>query len=188
MTLHCPQRQRSADSTGHRPSLREVAAATLRSALAELYPDLDIDPNLAILVTPRWQSVSGEVVPDLPHLQSLAGALARSALTNVALTWIDGEHYLINQTQEQANTHVSVQVDRIAQLINELAPCCLSPTRNNSSISGTKAAARTGHAGRPWPAHCATSGMYTPSMTGTTMSAPWPGTFSLPRIRTAPAP
>lgn len=104
------------------PSLREVAAATLRSALAELYPDLDIDPNLAILVTPRWQSVSGEVVPDLPHLQSLAGALARSALTNVALTWIDGERYLINQTQEQANTHVSVQVDRIAQLINELAP------------------------------------------------------------------
>lgn len=111
------------------PSLREVAAATLRSALAELYPDLDIDPNLAILVTPRWQSVSGEVVPDLPHLQSLAGALARSALTNVALTWIDGEHYLINQTQEQANTHVSVQVDRIAQLINELAPpaVCLLP-------------------------------------------------------------
>ncbi|WP_256588130.1 hypothetical protein [Pseudomonas sp. LG1D9] len=34
------------------PSSRDVAAATLRSALKEQYPLLDIDPDLAVVVTP----------------------------------------------------------------------------------------------------------------------------------------
>ena len=36
------------------PSIREVAANVLRPELKELYPELDIDPDLAIVVSPAW--------------------------------------------------------------------------------------------------------------------------------------
>ena len=104
------------------PSLREVSAATLRPALAEMYPELDIDPNLALLVTPRWQVINEKTLPAIPHLESLSGALSRSALSGTARMWVDGEHYLVYQTTGEPDIHLPVQVDRIALLINELAP------------------------------------------------------------------
>ena len=61
------------------PSLREVAAATLRSSLRELYPDLDIDPDLTLLVTPHWQITAEAILPGAPRFQTLTGALCRSA-------------------------------------------------------------------------------------------------------------
>lgn len=48
------------------PTTREVAANTLRLALKEQYPTLNIDPDLAIVVTPRWRVVDGIVEPGPP--------------------------------------------------------------------------------------------------------------------------
>jgi len=104
------------------PSLREVAATTLRSSLHELYPDLDIDPDLSMLVTPRW-IIRGElIVPAAPDFQSLTGALHRSTKSGTPVTWIDGEHYLVYQSITGPNIHLPVKVDAIGRLINELAP------------------------------------------------------------------
>lgn len=104
------------------PSLREVAAATLRSSLRELYPDLDIDPDLALLITPGWQITAEVILPGTPHAQSLTGALSRCVMSNTTVTWIDGEHYLIYQTTLGPNVHLPVKVDTVGSLINELAP------------------------------------------------------------------
>ena len=105
--------------------MREVAATTLRSSLRELYPDLDIDPDLSMLVTPRW-FISGElIVPAAPDFQSLTGALHRSTKSGTPVTWIDGEHYLVYQSITGPNIHLPVKVDAIGRLINELAPLLL---------------------------------------------------------------
>jgi hypothetical protein len=104
------------------PSLREVAAATLRSSLRELYPDLDIDPDLTVLVTPHWQITAGAILPGASKFQSLTGALYRSATSGVPVTWIDGEHYLIYQSAAGPNVHLPIKVDAVGRLINELAP------------------------------------------------------------------
>ncbi|WQG59514.1 hypothetical protein RHM66_10465 [Pseudomonas sp. RTB3] len=56
------------------PSLREVASIVLKTALHELYPTLDIDPNLAIVRTPRWTVVNGELIPQKPFGETLTGA------------------------------------------------------------------------------------------------------------------
>ncbi|MGY2252160.1 dermonecrotic toxin domain-containing protein [Pseudomonas reactans] len=107
------------------PSLREVAATTLRSGLRELYPDLDIDPSLAMLVTPNWQ-ISGELIlPATPDFQSLSGALYRSTKSGTPVTWFDGEHFLVYQSITGPDVHLPVKVDAIGRLINELAPLLL---------------------------------------------------------------
>ncbi|KTC44297.1 hypothetical protein AO262_34120 [Pseudomonas fluorescens ABAC62] len=45
------------------PNSREVASATLRAALKEQYPTLEIDPDLAMVVTPGWRIVDDQVQP-----------------------------------------------------------------------------------------------------------------------------
>lgn len=107
------------------PSLREVAATTLRSGLRELYPDLDIDPDLSMLVTPGWFISDKLIVPKAPDFQSLTGALYRSTKFGTPVTWIDGEHYLVYQSTTGPNIHLPVKVDAIGRLVNELAPLLL---------------------------------------------------------------
>ena len=104
------------------PSLREVAAVTLRSSLRELYPDLDIDPDLTLLVTPHWQITAEAILPGAPRFQTLTGALCRSATSGAPVTWLDSEHYLIYQSATGPNVHLPVKVDSVGRLINELAP------------------------------------------------------------------
>lgn len=107
------------------PSLREVAATTLRSSLRELYPDLDIDPNLAMLVTPNWHISDKRILPTTPDFQSLSGALYRSAKSGTPVTWFDDEHFLVYQSITGPDVHLPVKVDAIGKLINELAPLLL---------------------------------------------------------------
>lgn len=104
------------------PSIREVAAAILRPALKELYPELDLDPDLAIVVSPNWLIVGDEVIPGVPQHESLTGALARQALSNVPLVYFDGEHYLTYRTTLSPDLHLPVRIDAIARLINACAP------------------------------------------------------------------
>ena len=63
------------------PSLQEVASKTLRDALKTLYPNLDIDPRLAMVVQPTWAIVDGRVVPDGYQAGSLTNALVRLGLS-----------------------------------------------------------------------------------------------------------
>ncbi|QXH75905.1 dermonecrotic toxin domain-containing protein [Pseudomonas salmasensis] len=103
------------------PTTREVAATTLRSALKELYPTLNIDPNLAVVVSPRWEVV-GEAVERAPALvESLTSVLARQALSSDRVTYIDGQHFLTLQPDATAPIHLAVKIDAIARLINELS-------------------------------------------------------------------
>jgi len=105
------------------PSIREVAANTLRPALKELYPRQDIDPDQAIVVSPNWLIANNtELVPGAPHAESLSGALARHALSGTPVVYIDGEHYLTYRRNYGPDVHLPVRVDAIAQLINEFAP------------------------------------------------------------------
>ena len=103
------------------PTTREVAATTLRSALKELYPTLNIDPDLAVVVSPQWE-VIGEAVERAPALvESLTSVLARQALSSDRVTYIDGQHFLTLQPNAAAPVHLAVKIDAIARLINELS-------------------------------------------------------------------
>ncbi|WLH84789.1 dermonecrotic toxin domain-containing protein [Pseudomonas sp. FP2338] len=103
------------------PTTREVAAATLRSALKELYPTLDIDPDLAMVVSPQWRVVADLVEPAPAIVEPLTSVLARQALSGERVTYIDGEHFLTLQPNAAAPIHLAVKIDAIARLINELS-------------------------------------------------------------------
>ncbi|WP_460059689.1 dermonecrotic toxin domain-containing protein [Pseudomonas sp. S2_A05] len=104
------------------PSLQEVASKTLRDALKTLYPNLDIDPRLAMVVQPTWAIVDGRVVPDGYQAGSLTNALVRLGLSGTTVTYLDGEHYLTLQPGMPAPAHLPVKIDAIGLLLNELAP------------------------------------------------------------------
>lgn len=105
------------------PSIREVAANTLRPVLKELYPEQDIDPDQAIVISPFWLIANQtELVPGIPRAESLSGALARHALSGTPVVYLDGEHYLTYRRNYGPDVHLPVRVDAIARLINEFAP------------------------------------------------------------------
>ena len=104
------------------PTLREVAANTLRKALMELYPTLEIDPDLATVVTPGWRFANNHPLPAGFFTESLTSALTRLALSADEVIYLDGEHFLTLQPQAQPPVHLPVKIDAIARLLNELAP------------------------------------------------------------------
>lgn len=106
-------------STG--PSIREVAANLLRAALKEQYPTLNIDPDLATVVTPHWRIADDLIQSTPPAMESLTSVLANQALSPEPVIYIDGEHFLTAQPQAPRAEHLPVKIDAIARLINELA-------------------------------------------------------------------
>lgn len=104
------------------PSLTEVASKALRPALKKLYPDLEIDPQLAMVVTPSWRIDDDRVVPGPLQIESLTNILVRLGLSGTSVTFIDGEHFLTLQPAVEPATHLPVKIDAIGLLINELAP------------------------------------------------------------------
>ncbi|AZE86654.1 DNA polymerase III alpha subunit [Pseudomonas orientalis] len=103
------------------PTTREVAATTLRSALKELYPNLNIDPDLAMVVSPQWEVVGNAVERTPAAVESLTSVLAHQALSSDRVTYIDGQHFLTLQPNAAAPVHLAVKIDAIARLINELS-------------------------------------------------------------------
>ena len=59
------------------PSLREVATTTLRQALKTLYPNLEIDPQRAMVATPTWVITDEHATPGADQFESLTDALVR---------------------------------------------------------------------------------------------------------------
>ncbi len=104
------------------PSLREVATKALRPALKTLYPDLNIDPQLAMVVKPTWIIQDDRVIPGRPLIESLTDALVRLGLSGTAVTYLDGEHFLTLQPDIQTAIQLPVKIDAIGLLLNELAP------------------------------------------------------------------
>lgn len=104
------------------PSLTDVASKALRPALAKLYPNLEIDPQLAMVVTPNWLIEGDDVIPGRHRAESLTDILVRLGLSGTTVTFIDGEHFLTLQPAVEPATQLPVKIDAIGLLINELAP------------------------------------------------------------------
>ena len=104
------------------PSLQEVASKTLRPALKTLYPDLDLDPQLAMVVRPTWVIEGDEVVPGRHLIESLTDTLVRLGLSGTAVAYLDGEHYLTLQPDLPSAIQLPVKISEIGKLLNELAP------------------------------------------------------------------
>lgn len=104
------------------PSLREVASKTLRPALKTLYPDLDLDPQLAMVVRPTWIIEGDQVVPGRHLIESLTDTLVRLGLSGTAVAYLDGEHYLTLQPDLPSAIQLPVKISEIGKLLNELAP------------------------------------------------------------------
>jgi hypothetical protein len=103
------------------PSLRDAAASALRAALGALYPNLDIDPQLAIVVTPTWSIEGDQVIAGPDHFESLTDVLVRLGVDGTQVTWLDGEHFLTRQPGSGPVIHLPVKIEAVGRLINELA-------------------------------------------------------------------
>lgn len=108
------------------PAFREVAGVLLRRSLQELYPDLDIDPDIAMVGTPTWHLVNNEIVAGPTQYQHLSDILARQAVLSMPTLYIEGVHYLIQQKNTHPITHLPVNISEIANQINILAPVMLT--------------------------------------------------------------
>lgn len=108
------------------PTFREVAGVLLRQSLLELYPALDIDPDIAMVGTPTGDLIDDEIVSGPPRLQHLCDILALQAVSGVPALYIEGAHYLIQQKNTDPVTHLPVSISEIANLINVLAPVMLT--------------------------------------------------------------
>ncbi|WP_426127029.1 dermonecrotic toxin domain-containing protein [Pseudomonas sp. DWP1b1] len=110
-------------STG--PAFREVAATLLREQLQELYPALDIDPNVTMVGTPIWDIEDGHVVPVGRHYKALTDILAVQAVLAVPVLYIEGEHFLTQLPIVEPAVHLPVRILDITRLLNALAPLML---------------------------------------------------------------
>lgn len=103
------------------PSIREVATHALQPALKALYPNLHIDPRLAMVVMPTWAYHNGRVEPGPRHFKSLTDTLVHHGVAGTPVIYLDGEHYLTLQPQEQTPVQLPVSIEAIGRLLNELA-------------------------------------------------------------------
>ncbi|MCM8741652.1 DUF6543 domain-containing protein [Pseudomonas koreensis] len=104
------------------PSIREVATQALLPALKTLYPQLDIDPRLALVVTPTWRVNEQHISPGQSHYESLTDALVRHGVASTPVFYFDGEHYLTLDPSAPVPVQMPVSIEVIGHLINELAP------------------------------------------------------------------
>jgi hypothetical protein len=104
------------------PSIREVATRVLQPALKTLYPNLNIDPRLAMVVTPSWMLDGEKVIAGPRHYESLTDALVRHGVAATTVLYLDGESYLTLQPQVPTPAQLPVSIDAIGRLLNELGP------------------------------------------------------------------
>lgn len=107
------------------PSIREVATRILRDDLKKLYPQLDINPAMAMVVTPTWKIIAGTVHPGSLRFESLTDTLLRHSGSGGSVTYLDGEHFLSLNPGATTPIHLPVQIDAIGRLINKLSPILL---------------------------------------------------------------
>ncbi|MGE8190665.1 dermonecrotic toxin domain-containing protein [Pseudomonas sp. NPDC086278] len=108
--------------TSHGPTLNEVASHVLRLALKELYPTLDIDPDTALVGTPRWRVKNNGIEAQPIGFESLTHALLRQGLDGTTANYLEGEHFLTDLPAGNNSIHLAVSIEEIAGLLNDRAP------------------------------------------------------------------
>lgn len=103
------------------PALREVAATVLRSALAELYPALELDPDLVMVGTPSWISDGEQIIAGDTRFESLTDALLWHVIASKPVMYIDGEQFLTRQPSANPSIQLPVNIDVIGRQLNTLA-------------------------------------------------------------------
>ena len=108
--------------TSQGPTLNDVSSQVLREALKQLYPQLDIDPDQTLIVTPRWRMEDGTLSADSPYVETLTHALVHLSWSAGVANFIEGEHFLTTDRLARSPIHLAVSVEDIAQLLNDHAP------------------------------------------------------------------
>ncbi|WP_085655917.1 MULTISPECIES: DUF6543 domain-containing protein [unclassified Pseudomonas] len=104
------------------PTLHAATTRQLRDALKQRFPDLDIDPDVAVVMAPVWHERNGALVSGSSHFESLSHALVRLALDRNSANYIEGEHFLTLTPYAQEPVHLPVGMDALTTLLNEQAP------------------------------------------------------------------
>ncbi|MFJ2364967.1 dermonecrotic toxin domain-containing protein [Pseudomonas sp. NPDC087697] len=104
------------------PTLDYVSSQVLREALKQLYPQLDIDPDQTLIVTPRWRMEDGTLSADSPYVETLTRALVHLSWSAGVANFIEGEHFLTTDLLTRSPIHLAVSVEDIAQLLNDHVP------------------------------------------------------------------
>ncbi|MFJ2359551.1 dermonecrotic toxin domain-containing protein [Pseudomonas fluorescens] len=115
-------KSRLIEQTSGGPILHDAAAHLLRISLKQHIPQLPIDPDKAMLITPLWQAQGERLVSHSSHFESLTHALARQAFTQDSANYIEGEHFLTLSPNDAEPVHLPVGMDAITTILNETAP------------------------------------------------------------------
>jgi hypothetical protein len=107
--------------TSQGPTLNDVSSQVLREALKQLYPQLDIDPDQTLIVTPGWRMEDGTLSADSPYVETLTQALVHLSWSAGVANFIEGEHFLTHDPLTRSPVHLAVSVEEIAQLLNDHA-------------------------------------------------------------------
>jgi hypothetical protein len=103
------------------PSLREVGSTVLRSALAELYPALELDPDLVMVGTPSWITENQRIIAGDIQFESLTDALLWHVIADKPVMYLDGEHFLTRQPTANPSIQLPVNIDAIGRQLNTLS-------------------------------------------------------------------
>lgn len=107
--------------TSQGPTLNDVSSQVLREALKQLYPQLDIDPDQTLIVTPGWRMENGTLSAEPPYVETLTHALVHLSWSAGVANFIEGEHFLTHNPLTRSPVHLAVSVEDIAQLLNDHA-------------------------------------------------------------------
>ena len=116
------QKSQIVHQTSRGPTVDEVASAVLRQALEALYPQRKIDPEQAMIGTPQWQWLNAERVALPTRFESLTEALVRQFFNGSSANYLEGEHFLTLNHQATPVVHMDVDIEAIADLLNDYAP------------------------------------------------------------------
>lgn len=108
--------------TSRGPSLREVGAKLLREALHELYPNLHIDPDHTLIVTPHWEPAGESLNSFEPLIETMTTTLLAQSRSAQAANFIEGEHFLTPAPLTEYPVQLAVSIEDIANLLNNYAP------------------------------------------------------------------
>lgn len=115
-------KSRLVEQTSGGPTLHGAAAHLLRKALLKSFPEQQIDPEKAVLMSPLWHEQGEEIVTRSSRFESLTHALVRMAFTPATANYIESEHFLTFTPHAAEPIHLPVSMDAITTLLNEYAP------------------------------------------------------------------
>lgn len=108
--------------TNQGPGLGDVGAKLLREALSQLYPELNIDPDHTLIVTPQWQPGDDTLISIAPQAETLTETLLNQSQSPNLLNYIEGEHFLTLAPLTESPVQLAVSIEDIANLLNDYAP------------------------------------------------------------------